>query len=448
MKIRLFLLLLIIAAIVAGVAYYKGIIDFSKPKISVRENLTAIGSHKTINFTVSDNNPGLKSVEVYVLQNNKNIKVFEDKNIPQGVKSKDYSITIMARKLGLREGKAKVLFIAKDGSLLGNTHQKEFIVDVDLSPPVLSVLSSPATIINGGTGFVFYRTSSDVVKTGVRVGNLEFKCFNGMFKNPNLYGCAFPYPYWWHRKKPIVVFAEDKAGNTTTNSLIYFFKRVRYKRSIINLTDDFIQTKVKPLAEEDGFTSNDPIELFKYVNVVLRKKNEDFIHKTTSKVSIEKPMFKGAFLQLKNSKVLGGFADYRKYRYHGKIIKGADAYHKGMDFASIKNAPVQAANNGVVVYAGYLGIYGNSVILEHGMGVFSIYSHLAEFKVKEGDKVSKGTVIGITDTTGLAAGDHLHFGVLVQGIEVHPIEWLDKRWIKTRFEREYQRIKKLYGGNL
>ncbi|RMD46524.1 MAG: M23 family metallopeptidase, partial [Aquificota bacterium] len=175
--------------------------------------------------------------------------------------------------------------------------------------------------------------------------------------------------------------------------------------------------------------------------------NEDEIHKITRKVKLFKPMFHGKFLQLKNSKMLGGFADYRKYKYKGKIINGADAYHKGMDFASIKNAPVQAANDGIVRFVGFLGIYGNSIIIEHGMGVFTLYSHLAESKVKEGDTVVKGQEIGITDTTGLAKGDHLHFGVLVQGLEVHPIEWLDRRWIKTRFENEYNRIKKLYGGN-
>ena len=446
MRIRLFLFLLILILIGGGYSYYKGILDFAKPVISFKEKPQFVGARKEIHFSVKDNNPGIKSVEVYILQNNKNIKILEDKNIPEGVKDKEYTVEIKARKLGLREGKAKLLFIAKDASFLSNTEKTEINVEIDLTPPTLSVLSSPASIMNGGTGFVFFRTSQDIDKTGVKVGELEFKCFNGIFKNPSIYGCAFPYPYWWSKKKPIVVFAIDKAGNRASHSLIYFFKKKRYKRSVINLSESFIETKVKPLAEEDGFESSDPVELFKYVNKTLRQKNEDFIHSITKKVSINKPIFNGAFKQLKNSKMLGGFADYRKYKYKGKLIKGADAYHKGMDFASIKNAPVQASNNGVVVYAGYLGIYGNTIILEHGMGIFSIYSHLAEFKVKEGDRVSKGTVIGLTDTTGLAVGDHLHFGVIVQGVEVHPIEWLDKNWIKTRFEKEYNRIKKLYGG--
>ncbi|RMA97161.1 M23 family metallopeptidase [Hydrogenothermus marinus] len=443
MKKKSLLILLIIILIAIGYAYFVGIIDFTKPKVIFKEKPQFVGANKHIEFKVEDNNPGIKSVEVFVIQNEKNIKIFEDKNVPEGIKEKDYSLDIKARQLRLREGKAKILIIAQDGSLLKNKTTLEIPVKVDLTPPTLSILSSPATIINGGTGFVFYRTSKDIEKTGVKVGDLDFKCFNGIFKNPNIYGCAFPYPYYWNTKKPIIVYAIDKAGNSSQNSLMYFFKKVRYKRSIVNITDTFIETKVRPLSDKD---IQDPIELFKYVNVEVRKRNEDKIHQITSDVKIIKPMFHGRFLQLKNSKRLGGFADYRKYRYKGKIIKGADAYHKGMDLASIKNAPVQAANDGIVRFVGFLGIYGNSIIIEHGMGIFTLYSHLAESKVKVGDTVVKGQEIGITDTTGLAVGDHLHFGVLVQGLEVHPIEWFDRRWIKTRFENEYNKIKKLYGG--
>ena len=443
MKKRLILLLLIITAVAGGYAYFKGIIDFTKPQIIFTKEPKYVGANKEISFIVKDNNPGLKEVKVYIIQNAKNINILEDKNIPEGLKEKEYTLTIKGKQLGLIEGKAKLLIKVKDRSILGNENVLEYDITVDLSPPVLSVLSSPATIINGGTGFLFFRTSKDVVKAGVMVGNLKFKCFNHIFENPKIYGCVFPYPYYWNKKKPIVAYAVDRAGNETKNGIMYFFKRVRYKRSTINLTDSFIETKVRPLSDKE---IEDSVELFKYVNVEIRKRNEEKIHSITKDVKHVKPMFHGRFLQLKNSKMLGGFADYRKYRYKGKIIKGADAYHKGMDFASIKNATVQAANDGIVRFVGFLGIYGNSIIIEHGMGVFTLYSHLAESKVKEGDVVVKGQEIGLTDTTGLAVGDHLHFGVLVQGLEVHPIEWLDRKWVKSRFENEYKRIKKLYGG--
>ncbi len=436
-KGKIFLFLLIISAVAFGYAYFKGIIDFSSPEISFDKDIKYIGTRSKISFKVSDGKPGLKEVSVYIVQYDKDIKLLEDKDISKAIKQKEYQIEIPSRKLGLKEGKAKLIFVAKDSSILGNQVSITKEVEVDLSPPALSILSSPGSIMNGGAGFIFYRVSPDVVKTGINVGELSFNCYNGMFSDKRIYGCAFPYPYYWSRKKAIVVYAEDRAGNRVTNSISYYFKKVRYRRPVINIDDNFIESKVRPLSDRD---IENPAELFRYVNVEIRKRDEEQIHRITSQVSIVEPLFKGAFQQLKNSSMLGGFADYRKYRYRGKIIKGADAYHKGMDFASIKNAPVNAANNGVVVFTGFLGIYGNSIIIEHGMGIFTLYSHLSEIYVKEGDKVDKKTVIARTDTTGLAKGDHLHFGVLVQGLEVHPIEWLDPKWISSRFARPYKRI--------
>ena len=442
LKGKLLLLALIIISGVGGYLYYKGLINFNEPKVIFEKKPEYVGSNTNLKFRIIDDKPGIKEVKVYLIQE-KNIKILEDIDFPEGFNEKDYNIKIDARKYGLKEGNGKISIFVKDSSLLGNSKTITLEIKVDLTPPSLSILSSPASIMNGGTGFVFYRTSSDVIKTGIRVGNLEFNCFNSIAENKNIFGCAFPYPYYWNRKKSIVVFAIDKAGNKTSHALMYYFKRKNYHRSVITITDEFIETKVRPLSDKD---ISDPVKLFKYVNVEVRKKNEDLIHNIAKKVSLKEPLFKTNFLQLKNSKMLGGFADYRKYKYKGKFIKGANAYHKGMDFASIKNATVQAAEDGKVVYTGFLGIYGNSIIIEHGMGVFTLYSHLAEIHVNKGDMVSRGTEIGITDTTGLAVGDHLHFGVLVQGLEVHPIEWLDRKWLNSRFFSEYKRIKTIYGG--
>ncbi len=443
MKGKFILFILIVLLGIGGYQYLKGTINFSSPEVKFEKQPDYIGTRTELNFKVKDDKPGIKEVVVYIIQNNKNINLLEDKNIPSALKEKEYKVEINTRRLGLREGQAKLVIKAVDTSLLKNETNLVKDVYIDLSPPSLSILSSPASMINGGAGFVFYRVSNDVIKTGVKVGNLEFRCFNGIVSDPNIYGCAFPYPYYWNRKKAIVVYAEDKAGNKVTNSLNYYFKKVKYRKSVINISRDFIETKVRPLSDKD---IADPAELFRYVNVEIRKKDEDQIHEITSNITIVEPMFSGAFKQLKNSKMLGGFADYRKYRYKGRIIKGADAYHKGMDFASIKNAPVNAANDGIVAFTGFLGIYGNSVIIEHGMGVFTLYSHLSEIYVKEGEKVDKSTVVGRTDSTGLAKGDHLHFGVLVQGLEVHPIEWIDPKWIRTRFTTQYKKVQNMYGG--
>jgi murein DD-endopeptidase MepM/ murein hydrolase activator NlpD len=98
--------------------------------------------------------------------------------------------------------------------------------------------------------------------------------------------------------------------------------------------------------------------------------------------------------------------------------------------------PILAAQRGVVVHAAYLGIYGNCVIIDHGLGVQTLYGHMSSLGVKVGDKVEKGQEIGRSGMTGLAAGDHLHFTVLVDGTPVNPVEWWDMKWMKDRVFRK------------
>jgi murein DD-endopeptidase MepM/ murein hydrolase activator NlpD len=98
--------------------------------------------------------------------------------------------------------------------------------------------------------------------------------------------------------------------------------------------------------------------------------------------------------------------------------------------------PVHAANDGKVLNASWLGIFGNCVILDHGMGVASLYGHLSSIDIKVGDSVAKGQVLGRSGMTGMAGGDHLHFTMLVGGHPVNPVEWWDAHWIADRVERK------------
>jgi murein DD-endopeptidase MepM/ murein hydrolase activator NlpD len=126
--------------------------------------------------------------------------------------------------------------------------------------------------------------------------------------------------------------------------------------------------------------------------------------------------------------VEANFADARTYVYNGEEID--HAYHLGYDLAVSKHTPIEVANSGVVVFAGELGIYGNTVIVDHGLGIFTLYGHLSAIDVKAGDKLEKRQVVGKTGETGLAAGDHLHYATLLHGIPVLPVEWWDQKWIR------------------
>ncbi|WP_028949924.1 M23 family metallopeptidase [Sulfurihydrogenibium subterraneum] len=425
---KLFVLLFFI--LIFGLAYFSGILNFSKPIVEYK-GLNSLGSEGIIDVNVKDEKPGLNSVEVFLKQGNQIVKIYST-NL-DGKKEEEIKIKVNPKSYGFLEGKGSIIVEATDKSLLKNKAILEKEINFDFTPPTISIVNYTQNMINGGTGFVFFQSNEELKDANVNVGEVNFKCL----KINQTYICPFSIPYYFDSVKPIILNVSDYAGNDIKQGLGINIKWITYAKSILDIDDNFIENKVKPLSDKNF---NNPVDLFRYVNVEIRKRNEDLIHKKSSECKNLKPMFEGEFIYLENSAKLGGFADYRKYRYNGQIIEGADAYHKGFDFASVKNANVKASNNGEVVFAGFLGIYGNSVIIDHGLCVYTLYSHLSQINVKEGQKVVKGQLIGKTGATGLAVGDHLHYGVLVNGIEVNPVEWFDIKWLNTRFYDTYKTI--------
>jgi len=173
------------------------------------------------------------------------------------------------------------------------------------------------------------------------------------------------------------------------------------------------------------------------INREFRKKNNQLIKELTSKTS-DKRLWRGAWIYLNNSKCTARFGDHRAYFYKGRCID--HQVHLGIDLASVANASVPASNSGRVIYTGIMGIYGLTVIIDHGQGIFSLYGHLSRIDVEKGQKLKKGDIIGLTGQTGLAGGDHLHFSILVNGIFVNPEEWIDYHWLRNNIIRKLKRI--------
>jgi murein DD-endopeptidase MepM/ murein hydrolase activator NlpD len=212
--------------------------------------------------------------------------------------------------------------------------------------------------------------------------------------------------------------------------LAYTLKNVKYRKSTIRISDAFIQ-KVTHLLSDSGARQGTPKEVFFRINNGLRKENDAKIAAITGKPT-PSILWKGAFRQLSNSKVEANFADFRTYTYDNEAID--TAYHLGYDLSVTKHYPIEAANSGTVAYAGDLGIYGNTVILDHGLGLDTLYGHMSSIDVKVGDSISQGQILGKTGQTGLAAGDHLHYGVYLHGVAVLPVEWWDPKWIRDNVE--------------
>jgi murein DD-endopeptidase MepM/ murein hydrolase activator NlpD len=105
-------------------------------------------------------------------------------------------------------------------------------------------------------------------------------------------------------------------------------------------------------------------------------------------------------------------------------INGQRDFHKGLDIAARTGTPVIAPAKGAVTFVGRDGAYGNIVHLHHGAGISTRYAHLSRFVVKEGQIVRRGTILGYAGNTGRSTGPHLHYEVLVNGVNVNPTHYI------------------------
>jgi murein DD-endopeptidase MepM/ murein hydrolase activator NlpD len=349
----------------------------------------------------------------------------------------------------LQSGAARIVVIASRPGLfnlrtLTSTASKDF--QVRLEPPRLAVVSTKHYINLGGSEMVVYRATPPDVTSGVRVGEIEYPGFSAAGAgvagaDPALKVAFFSLLHDQAIDTPIVAFARDEAGNQTKASFVDDVFPKPFKKSRIVIDDKFINRVVPEILEHapelkmttPAESSPEMLAAFLKVNGELRRLNAAEIAALAKKTSPDR-QWQETFVQLGNSKVEASFADHRTYVYKDKEVD--QQTHLGFDLAVTAHVPVAAANSGTVVLAKWLGIYGNCVIIDHGMGVQSLYGHLLSFDVKEGDKVARGQTVGRSDSTGLAGGDHLHFTLLVSGQMVNPVEWWDAHWIADRVERK------------
>jgi murein DD-endopeptidase MepM/ murein hydrolase activator NlpD len=308
---------------------------------------------------------------------------------------------------------------------------RELQLPVRLTPPQLSVLSGQHYPTQGGSEAVVYRFSDGVVRHGVEAGGSFFPGYPLRGGDPGASFALFAVPYDLESDAEIRLVAVDDVGNRTERAFVDRLRPRELRHDTINVGDNFIE-RVAPEIEAqtpDLTGSGSLVERYVAINSGLRVANRREIARLAGG-SAQEFLWSGAFLPMPNGQVMARFADRRTYLYDGSEVDRQD--HLGFDLASVKRAEVPAANGGIVVKAQFLGIYGNVVIIDHGYGLMSLYGHLSSFEVAAGDRVERGQTIGRTGQTGLAGGDHLHFGVFLHGVATDPVEWLDEDWIRNR----------------
>ncbi len=418
--------------------------DSTPPEISLEQPFELVGPTTPLVVRIHDNGTGLRDISIRIIHNLETF-VLADQVFPSeswlsvdGGKEHTFnfeSIPYADLDLPRRQGQAQVIVTARDYSwrnlFEGNGQRLEQTFTPQFTPPRLELLSPPGTIVQGGTGVVRYRVVPEVPNHGVKIG----KAFSPGFPAPDNAGMfAFvAFPYNAERTTPIQLVADDGFGNSALLDVDFHIKPQFWRTRTINISDAFIRKTVPAiLAQTPELTSqNDLLEDFLQVNGTLRKMNNQTITELT-KQSRQELLWKGAFRQLSSSQVQASFADHRQYLYNGKVVDTQD--HLGFDLAVTKHYPVEAANHGIALFAGYLGIYGNTIILDHGYGLLSLYAHLSSIEVKVGEPVTMSQLIGKSGRTGLAGGDHLHFSLILHGEQVNPTEWWDPFWVKTRIK--------------
>lgn len=426
MKFLKRLLLLAVLVGLVGLGLYM-LRDVTPPEVAVTPASGPLSPRKPLQLTVTDKGLGLRSLQVTLTQGNKTQTVLE-RSYPKGTPSATETVDLSS--VHPAEGPAHLAIKAVDWGRFrfgkGNSAEQGHDFTIDSRPPEVTILTPHHNFNQGGAGLVIYSVNEDVARSGIRVGDLFFP---GYRQPSGKYACLFAFP--WNMKSadfvPKVV-ATDLAGNERVTGIYYHTNPRSFPRDRINISDSFLQNKIVPTFQDLFPDTTDPLQLFLKVNGDLRRQNLATLGKIGLQTS-PAPLWHEAMLRQPKSAAPGSFAQPRTYYYKGKVIDHQT--HLGIDFASIIHAPVLAAAGGKVVYADRLGIYGNCVVIDHGLGLQTLYGHLSQIEVKVGDSVDRGQQIARTGATGLAGGDHLHFDVLVSGHQVNPIEWLDPNWVKN-----------------
>jgi len=413
-------------------------LEGESPTLRWESPIHFIGPKTALKGTAFDQESGLRRLWIAILQQGREV-VLLDQEYPRAlfkgepVQSQPVFVEINVRSLALEDGEALLRAVVWDQSLrrrgAGNRAYEEQRVIIDTHPPEVDMISRQHNLNQGGAGLAIYRTSEPVTKSGVQVADRFFPGATGSLSDPNLFVAFFAIPHDTGPDAQLYVMATDGAGNKTRVGFAHYINSRVFAQDTLNVPETFLKKK---MPEFEGLLDKEKasaslLDKFLAVNRDVRQAN----HKTIEEVckhSDTKLHWEGPFLRLPASARRAAFADHRTYEYEGDQVDSQT--HLGIDLASTAHSPVPASNSGRVAFAANLGIYGKTVVIDHGFGLFTMYGHLSHIQATTGQIVSKGDIIGSTGSTGLAGGDHLHFATLIHHTFVNPVEWWDPSWIK------------------
>ena len=404
-----------------------------KPSVDLPASVTTLGLATPLSVHVHDTH-GVSQLTATIQQNGASYQVWQS---TQASKQADntYNFTAGVKTTPqLHDGPAQLILEATSGGMFHSKSRVERNVNIVTQAPTVSADSDQHYLYLGMADLVTLNVTGNYASAGVRVGDETFRAWPMPGGKPGLFSL---FAFAWNM--PVgtmpLVYASNGAGNDVTTPITVVFPKKEqpvYTKHEIQVTDQFMQ---KVLGELDPNGTGDPVARFVKINSEMRKANNktlaDLRFKTADHFLWSKP-----FTRQSHSQAEATFADERSYIYHGKKID--QQVHLGYDLAVTQHVGVEASNDGRVVWAAPLGIYGNCVVVDHGYGLQTIYGHMSRIDVHEGDSVTRGQVMGLSGMTGMAGGDHVHFAMQLDGVQIDPKEWWDPHWIQDHIARRVE----------
>jgi len=447
-KAKVILIYTIIAVIIGlgAFVFFSPTFEKNNPKISLdKEIFWNLKSPLRVKFS---DDTEISSYRITYFDENNEIQL-DTKKIKSSKGSVD--LDIIAPKIDISSKtknamlKIDVIDTSKWNFFRGNKTTKEVKIKIDKRNPIANILSNSYLIKQGGSAVVIVEVKDENLEDLYISFNNEERFELFPFYKDNFYISIIAWPIDINEFERVSLVAIDKAKNKTVRKVPLYIRNLNVKVDKIKISDKFIDQVSKNVLTKSGFDIPDSqIETFVKENKDLRQKNVNTM-KNKSRNNMNKDGFSSfnikTFKRLPSSMKFAGYGERRHYTYKDEKID--EAWHLGIDWASVKNAKIFTANDGTVIFHDYLGIYGNSLIIDHGLGLGTLYAHTSKSVVNVGDRVNAGDYIANTGSSGAVFGDHLHFGVLVQGIEVNPIEWLSKQWIRDNVTKIVNDAKKV-----
>ncbi|MGA2141460.1 MAG: M23 family metallopeptidase [Brevinematales bacterium] len=228
------------------------------------------------------------------------------------------------------------------------------------------------------------------------------------------------------------ILIHDNSGLTETNAIPFVIKKAYYRENKIHMDGDFdLDKKFTELGIEKPAHKLSSIEQYDSIIAYFEKKRVLNTEEaaTSNSAPLVSDFFLNVFSPLNNWRMTSPFGEHRSFILNKKTVR--ESYHYGIDMVSSTNGGIFASNGGKAVFTGYNGAEGNMVLIDHSLGLYTLYCHMSEIYVKKDAEIISGEIIGVTGDTGYALGEHLHFSVIIQGVFVSPAEWMNAGWVNS-----------------